>query len=176
MTQRAGAVVAAAAMLAGLLIPGLRAAGDGAPFRPRNGEIVIEAGRHREMQGSLPAGSRVRILLRNGSTVPLAFNPTYEACNLTYRAESGRTFIVPPGTHCDVLHFSEVAPGRTVQIFEWSLDECVEDRWGCVRSEPLPAGSYSIEGKFAPAVHQDGGIFPDMGAKPVAGSVAFRIA
>jgi hypothetical protein len=35
-----------------------------------------------------------------------------EACELTYREEKGREFIIPPGTHCDLVLIKEIAPGE----------------------------------------------------------------
>jgi hypothetical protein len=83
------------------------------------------------------------------------YNSTgYEACDLTYRDETGREFIIPPGTHCDLIAIEQIEPGETVTLFEWQLDECIKDNWGCVKSEPLKPGTYTIEGRFKAA---DGG-------------------
>jgi hypothetical protein len=80
---------------------------------------------------------------------PYLYNSTgYEACDLTYRDDTGREFIIPPGTHCDLIVMEEISPGETVALFKWDLDECTKDRWGCVREAPLPPGTYTIEGRF----------------------------
>ena len=98
---------------------------------------------------------RVEVRIRNTGDAAYEYNSTgYEACNLTYRDETGREFIIPPGTHCDLIAIEKIEPGETVTLFEWNLDECTKDRWGCVESEPLKPGTYTIEGTFRSA---DGG-------------------
>lgn len=78
------------------------------------------------------------------------YNVEYQACDLTYRDASNREFIIPPGTHCDLVVMMPIQPGQTKTLFRWDLDECIEDQWGCLRSEPLPPGDYTIEGSFHP--------------------------
>jgi hypothetical protein len=39
-------------------------------------------------------------------------------------------------------------PGETTRLFGWDLDECVRDRWGCVKSRALEPGTYTIAGTF----------------------------
>ena len=60
------------------------------------------------------------------------FQPYYQACFLSYLDARGRRFIIPPGTHCDLLAEETFKPGERKSLFSWSLDECVKDRWGCV--------------------------------------------
>jgi hypothetical protein len=92
---------------------------------------------------------RVDVRITNTGDTAYEYNATgYEACNLTYRDEAGREFIIPPGTHCDLIAIEEIEPGETVTLFEWHLDECTKDNWGCVESEPLKPGTYTIEGSF----------------------------
>ena len=43
---------------------------------------------------------------------------------------------------------SEVKPGEEVLLLTWSQEECVEDRWGCVKSVPVKPGRYTIIGSF----------------------------
>ena len=74
----------------------------------------------------------------------------YAACRLRYSDGTGRRFIIPPGTHCDIIAFGAIEPGGTKLLFKWELDECVKDEWGCVRSEPLSPGTYTITGLFRP--------------------------
>lgn len=75
----------------------------------------------------------------------------YAACPLHYFDGDGREFIIPPGTHCDMITYGTIKPGETKLLFEWKLDECVRDEWGCVRSKPLSPGPYTITGLFKPA-------------------------
>ena len=95
-------------------------------------------------------GGETRVRLRNNGRVAYRYNPYYEACYMTYRYASGRKFIVPEGTHCDLVVRAEVKPGETVTLFEWDLDECVKDEWGCVRARDLEPARYSMRGSFRP--------------------------
>jgi hypothetical protein len=107
------------------------------------------------LQESYRAGEKVDVKITNQGDRAYEYNSTgYEACNLTYRDQTGRDFIIPPGTHCDLIAIEEIEPGQTVTLFQWQLDECVKDNWGCVKSEPLEPGTYTIEGRFKAA---DGG-------------------
>ena len=104
------------------------------------------------LQDSYRAEETVDVKITNQSDRAFEYNSTgYEACNLSYRDEPGREFIIPPGTHCDLIAIERIMPGETVTLFEWKLDECVKDNWGCVRSEPLEPGTYTIEGRFRAA-------------------------
>jgi hypothetical protein len=107
------------------------------------------------LEDSYRAGEKVEVKITNQGDRAYEYNSTgYEACNLTYRDQTGRDFIIPPGTHCDLIAIEEIKPGQTVTLFEWQLDECVKDNWGCVKSEPLEPGNYTIKGRFKAA---DGG-------------------
>lgn len=75
----------------------------------------------------------------------------YAACPLHYFDGDGREFIIPPGTHCDIVTYGTIEPGETKPLFKWMLDECVKDAWGCVRSKPLPPGTYTLTGVFKAA-------------------------
>lgn len=57
-------------------------------------------------------------------------------------------FVVPEGTHCDLIWEKELAPGGEAVLFTWDLDRCVKDRWGCIGSAMLSPGEYRIEGEF----------------------------
>lgn len=74
----------------------------------------------------------------------------YAACPLHYFDGDGRSFIIPPGTHCDIVTYGTIKPGETKPLFNWKLDECVKDEWGCVHSKPLSPGTYTITGLFKP--------------------------
>ncbi|MEW6323890.1 MAG: hypothetical protein AB1515_00730 [Nitrospirota bacterium] len=94
------------------------------------------------------SGETVEVKIKNVSDVSYAFSGEYPACELRYTDENGRKFRIPPGTHCDMVVYEEIEPGETVKLFEWRLDECVKDRWGCQESKSLPPGVYKITGKF----------------------------
>ena len=46
------------------------------------------------------------------------------------------------------MDYVQIKPGEIATLFEWDLSECVDDQWGCVKSQPLPAGAYTIQGAF----------------------------
>jgi hypothetical protein len=103
------------------------------------------------LESSYPAGTKVPVKLHNSGRRTYVFNPFYQACDMTYLDESGRDFLVPEGTHCDLISWEEIAPGDTVTLFKWDLDECTKDEWGCMEEEPLGPGRYTIRGRFRPA-------------------------
>lgn len=93
-------------------------------------------------------GSRIEVRLRNEASEPFVYNIEYEACDMTYLDASGREFLIPPGTHCDIIAPDAVEPGATVTLFTWKLDECVKDEWGCQKERLLPPGTYTVRGSF----------------------------
>ncbi len=96
------------------------------------------------------AGETIDVVIENIGTRAYLFQSFYQACYLSYFDFSGRRFIIPPGTHCDLLAEETIRPGERKKLFSWSLDECVKDQWGCVESQPLPPGTYTIKGRFRP--------------------------
>jgi hypothetical protein len=99
---------------------------------------------------SYVSGDTVEVLIENVGERAYVFQWPYHACFLRYFDASGRRFIIPPGTHCDLLSEETIRPGERKKVFTWSLDECVKDDWGCVESRPLPPGTYTIKGRFKP--------------------------
>lgn len=102
----------------------------------------------------LEVGGETRVRLRNVGDESYVYNAAYEACYMSFRVRGGRRFIIPEGTHCDTRDRQELAPGETVILFTWDLDECIEDSWGCIKAKDLPGGRYVMRGWFRPA---DGG-------------------
>ena len=99
----------------------------------------------------LHEGGKTRVRLRNRGDVGYIYNPYYEACDMIYlELPSRREFLVPEGTHCDMVVDEEVAPGETVTLFRWDLDECIEDNWGCMKARDLKPGRYLMRGWFRP--------------------------
>jgi len=96
------------------------------------------------------AGETIDVRIENVGTEAYLYQLYFQACFLRYFDSSGRQFIIPPGTHCDLLAEQTIRPGERKNLFTWSLDQCVKDRWGCVESRPLPAGAYTIKGRFEP--------------------------
>jgi hypothetical protein len=99
---------------------------------------------------SYAAGETIQVVIENVRTRAYVFQWPYQACFLSYFDSSGRRFIIPPGTHCDLLAEETIRPGERKKLFSWSLDECVKDEWGCVQNRPLPPGTYTIKGRFKP--------------------------
>ncbi len=102
------------------------------------------------LDNSYPVGHRVAVRIENVGDVTYNYQGMYQACFLSYTDAHGRTFIIPPGTHCDMLVKVPIEPGETKKLFTWDLDECVKDQWGCVKSQPLDPGTYTIRGRFQP--------------------------
>lgn len=119
------------------------AAGDRVSAAPRPLRFVLDKPLHE--------GGKTRVRLRNTGNDSYIYNSAYEACDMVYRElPSGRKFLVPEGTHCDMIAKEEVEPGETVTLFRWGLDECIEDNWGCTKARDLPPGRYSMKGWFRP--------------------------
>jgi hypothetical protein len=101
-------------------------------------------------------GDTARVQIENVGDRPYRYRLSvsrrdqYAACPLHYFDDSGREFIIPPGTHCDIVTYGTIKPGETKPLFNWKLDECVKDEWGCVRRKPLSPGTYTITGLFKP--------------------------
>jgi hypothetical protein len=95
-------------------------------------------------------GQTVTVSITNVGTRAYLFEWYYQACFLSYLDSSGRRFIIPPGTHCDIRGKVPIRPGETKRLFSWRLDECTRDNWGCARSRVLPPGTYTITGRFRP--------------------------
>jgi hypothetical protein len=95
-------------------------------------------------------GESIDVAIQNTGTRVYLFQPYYQACFLSYFDASGRRFIIPPGTHCDLLAEETIRPGERKKLFSWKLDECVKDNWGCVKSRPLEPGTYTVKGRFKP--------------------------
>ena len=89
-------------------------------------------------------------MVENVGTRAYLFELYYQACSLRYFDSFGRRFIIPPGTHCDLLSAETIRPGERRKLFTWRLDECVKDRWGCVKMRALPPGTYTVKGRFKP--------------------------
>lgn len=123
-----------------------------APVSPRGGERERPGIRTAPLLFVLDeryrAGESVRVRLQNVGEDTFLYNSEYQACDMTYRDDAGRTFIIPPGTHCDLVVIQELRPDQTVTLFTWHLDECVKDEWGCAKDKPLAPGTYTIAGEF----------------------------
>ncbi len=97
----------------------------------------------------LEEGGKTRVRLRNRSDQTYIYNSYYQACYMRYfELPERRQFIIPEGTHCDLVDRAELGPGETVTLFRWDLDECVEDNWGCTKAKDLRPGRYLMKGRF----------------------------
>ena len=94
-------------------------------------------------------GELIQVKIKNAGQVSYFYTRRFAACDLSYFDASGRKFLIPPGTHCDLREYVEIRPGETAELFEWDLSECIEDLFGCVKSQPLPPGTYTIRGAFS---------------------------
>ena len=112
------------------------------------------------LEATYEVAESVDVAIENLGPATYLYNQEYAACDLTYRNQAGREFIVPPGTHCDLIAPAEIRPGETKTLFRWDLDECVRDEWGCVKSEPLPPGEYTIAGRFERSAEANGPLSP----------------
>jgi len=101
-------------------------------------------------------GDTARVQIENVGDRPYRYRLSvsdrsqYAACPLHYFDGDGRSFIIPPGTHCDIVAYGTIKPGETKPLFDWELDECVKDAWGCALNKPLSPGTYTITGLFKP--------------------------
>jgi len=128
---------------------------------PTSGDSPIEF----VMENNYALGQDIEIKIRNNGTNNYVYSVYYPACsNLefyddslkprqiesfedTYELPPGK-FIIPQGTHCDLIGSSEIRPGQEVVLLTWSQRECIKDSWGCGESVPVKAGRYTIVGKF----------------------------
>ena len=113
---------------------------------PENGTVPIRF----VLNDSYEAGETVAVAIENIGTKAYVFQSYYQACSLSYFDSKGRPFIIPPGTHCDLVAEETIRPGERKELFTWKLDQCVKDAWGCVKSRPLAPGTYTIKGLFKP--------------------------
>lgn len=100
------------------------------------------------LNASYRVGETVAVRVENVGDRPYRYRTLYAACDLEYYHDDGRPFRVPPGTHCDLANADALDPGETVTLFNWTLDECTRDLWGCAESAPLPPGTYHVRGLF----------------------------
>ncbi|MFQ5933619.1 MAG: hypothetical protein ACE5KI_03140 [Dehalococcoidia bacterium] len=117
------------------------------------------------MEDSYVLGQDIEIKIRNNGTESYVYSAYYPACiNLEFYDESEEArqlksfskiielppglFIIPEGTHCDLIGESEIKPGEEAVLLTWSQQECVEDNWGCTESVPVKPGNYTIVGEF----------------------------
>lgn len=104
--------------------------------------FVIDASYH--------PGETVSLQVRNVGNRTYAVNPDYEACAIWFYTDEGRPFVIPQGTHCDLVGYRPIVPGETVFLFDWSLDECAHGARECAQRSPLPPGTYHLRGAFHP--------------------------
>jgi hypothetical protein len=127
-----------------LLVGGASTAAGNSPAGRRSGSGPLRF----VLDTPLKEGGKTAVKLQNHSEKKYRYNPYYEACEMTFRFNGGREFLVPEGTHCDLDSPTYVAPGQTVTLFKWDLDECVKDEWGCTKARDLPPRRYVMRGWF----------------------------
>jgi serine protease inhibitor len=124
-----------------------------------------------EMEAEYQRGEPVEITIRNYSDTPYYYQSYYPACyNLKFFDDSPERraypyadpsseerlllpgqFIVPQGTHCDLISEESLGPGQTVVLLTWDQQMCIQDRWGCIESLPVEPGKYRVRGEFSQA-------------------------
>lgn len=99
------------------------------------------------VEDSYDLGDRATLAIRNDGDVPYVYRKFQQACAFTYKDANGRSFQIPPATHCDLPEETEIAPGATVTVLtNWFLDECTLPGFFCFGVRPLPTGAYTISG------------------------------
>lgn len=58
-------------------------------------------------------------------------------------------FVIPKGTHCDIIVEEPLGPGQEVLLLAWDQQMCTKDRWGCIEGVGVARGDYRILGEFA---------------------------
>ena len=122
-----------------------------------------------DMEAKYSLGDPVEIAIRNDSNQIYYYQSEYPACfNLQFfddsqesrrypyadpkskeRVLSPGRFIVPGGTHCDLLFEQALKPGKSVALFTWDQLMCTKDRCGWLESVPVEPGEYLIRGEFS---------------------------
>ena len=101
------------------------------------------------MDDSYEAGSVATIAIKNSGTTTYKYNPEQQQCAFTYSQPGVREFVIPSAVHCDLPGLSaEIAPGQTVTLTTWYLDECTVPGFSCFAVRPLASGSYMISGSL----------------------------
>jgi len=109
-------------------------------------------------------GEQIDVTIRINSNVSYIYSQIYPACvNLKFYDESPQPrpnpsgigeplspglFIIPEGTHCDLMVEMEIKPGDEAVLLTWNQEECINDQWGCAESIPVKPGRYRIVGNF----------------------------
>lgn len=118
------------------------------------------------MEDKYALGEPIEIRIRNNGLAHYFYHRTYPACfDLKFYDElkalhqiAGKLFarrplppgqfIIPQGTHCDLLGTSQIGPGEEVTLLTWHQQECIADAWGCVESVQVGPGTYRVVGEF----------------------------
>lgn len=100
------------------------------------------------LNGTYRANESVEVWIENVGNETYSYNSYYEACGWRYYDDAARPFRIPPGTHCDLINRAELAPGEKAKVFDWAMQECVVDMWGCAEAAPLAAGRYHVRATF----------------------------
>ncbi|GEM_PF-474665 len=123
-----------------------------------------------EMKGRYQLGEPIEVRVRNRSDTDTYYYQSYYPACYNLKFFDGSTerrpypyadpvqpvrfllpgqFIIPRGTHCDLISEEQLKPGEDAVLLTWNQDMCVEDRWGCARSITVSRGEYRIVGEFA---------------------------
>ncbi|MDA1174021.1 MAG: hypothetical protein O2826_05825 [Chloroflexi bacterium] len=117
-----------------------------------------------EMKLEYLHGESIAITIVNNSDDTYYYQRHYPACyNLkffddpvkerTYPEETRPLepgeFLVPEGTHCDMVTEDALPPGARTTLLVWERQLCEVHLWGCLESVPAGPGTYRIEGRFS---------------------------
>jgi len=75
------------------------------------------------LKDTYKVGQVIAVQIKNSGNVAYSYQVYYAACYLSYYDDSGRKFLIPPGTHCDIWNEVEIQPGETVTLFHWDLSD-----------------------------------------------------
>lgn len=139
---------------------------------PKGGEPnpqVAAEGISFDMEDSYQLGEPIEVVILNKSNTNYYYQSYYPACyNLKFFDDSKEArpypyvdqmkservllpgqFIVPEGTHCDLISEESLEPGDRTVLFTWEQQMCIKDRWGCIESVPVEPGTYRVVGEFS---------------------------
>jgi hypothetical protein len=88
------------------------------------------------------------ISIKNVGKNAYLFDSCYDL--LSFKNSSGEEFLIPEiSGGCDLKITQTIRPGETAKLYSWDLDKCVDCNMGCLKSNPLDPGFYTVKAKFS---------------------------